>query len=548
MAALAPRADGALSAAAPPAFPLMTPRLQGELSPDGTLDLSLWGLGEVGRLRLAGLEGPFAIAPNRIEAAGGAGLGAAQSAPALVVSGPRPQPAEEGRLVVQPRGDDWLIAAGASDAELAAALALDVAQVRREAEAYVRRCDALPAAGPLLRSLVMQGAHAALSSVRRDEAGRFAGLAAGLIYSNPPRTYYRDGYWTLQLLLRLAPDAAADQIELLAAGVRPDGEAPSAVIVPCPAADAFEHNRLAREALAAIHWRPGEWWSDHFDSPLFFVLAVGDHAAATGDDALARRCWPLLTAVFRRYLALRGPDGLPVKPHNDRDWADNVYREGLVAYDLGLWVGALDVLARLGARLGQDLAAEAAAEAAQARAAIARSLLRDGLYVDYLRPDGWAETHLALDALTLLRFDAAPAPQAAAFLEAVRARLESRHNPDQPYGDFGMLCVWPTFADRQALRAKSAFPFRYHNGGDWPWLDALCAAERLRRGLPGWRYPLTRWWEACLANGWAGAVEHFSVPFGRGSLLQAWSSLPAAVALQYADQVLVGDAEDRLAV
>jgi hypothetical protein len=39
-------------------------------------------------------------------------------------------------------------------------------------------------------------------------------------------------------------------------------------------------------------------------------------------------------------------------------------------------------------------------------------------------------------------------------------------------------------------------------------------------------------------------VEHFSRPFGRGSLLQGWSSLPAAVALQYANQVLAGDPDE----
>jgi len=32
-------------------------------------------------------------------------------------------------------------------------------------------------------------------------------------------------------------------------------------------------------------------------------------------------------------------------------------------------------------------------------------------------------------------------------------------------------------------------------------------------------------------------VEHYSTPFGRGSLLQAWSSLPAAVALAFADRM-----------
>jgi glycogen debranching enzyme len=104
-----------------------------------------------------------------------------------------------------------------------------------------------------------------------------------------------------------------------------------------------------------------------------------------------------------------------------------------------------------------------------------------------------------------------------------------------------MLCAWPPFRRRADTRAKSVFAFRYHNGADWPWLDALYAGERLRRGLPGWRYPLTRWWESCLANGWAGPVEYFSPPFGRGCLLQGWSALPAATALAHADAVLAGD-------
>jgi glycogen debranching enzyme len=541
-----PRADGLIATAALPEFPLMGPRLQGELSVEGDLTLSIWGAGEMGRLRIEGLQGPFVVGPNWIEARNGAGLFVAQSAPALALKGARPDgvwPSGAGGFIVEPRGADWVVAAGADEIEAAAALALDVPAIVKQAADHVARCDLLPAAEPLLRSLVMQGAHAALSSVRQDQHGAFAGLAAGLIYANPPRSYYRDSYWTTQLLLRVAPEVAGAQIDLLARSVQPDGEAPSAMIVGGAHAAAFEQRRLAEAAMAAIHWRLGEWWSDHFDSPLFFVLAVADHAAATGDDALARRHWPTLAAIFRRYMALRGPQGLPVKPHNDRDWADNVARDGMVAYDLGLWIGALDALARLAARLDPPLADQARAEAAQARAAADAALWRGDHYADYVRPDGWTEPHLVLDALMLLRFDAAPDARASEVLARCRGVLESRHNPDQPYGDFGMLCAWPPFADHAALRAKSAFPYRYHNGGEWPWLDAVFAAERLRRGLPGWRYPLTRWWEVCLEQGWAGAVEHFSAPYGRGSLLQAWSSLPAAVALEYSEQVLAGDPE-----
>jgi hypothetical protein len=537
------RPDGLIESDALPAFPLMAPRLHGELSPNGALRLSIWGAGEVGRLQIAGLAGPFIVAPNRLQATGG-GLALAQSAPVLAIRGARTERVHTegaGHMIVVARPQGVLVGAGTDAVEAAQGLALDFDQIEGEADAYAAACDLLPAADPLLRGMVIQGAHAASSSVRAYPSGGFAGLSAGLAYSTPARTYYRDGYWTLQLLLRLAPQIVAAEIELLAARVQDDGEAPSGVIVEGPHAAAFEAYRLAEPALAAVHWRPGEWWSDHFDSPLFLILAVGDHAAATGEDALARSHWPKLAAIFRRYLALRGPDGLPVKPHNDRDWADNVYRQGLVSYDLGLWVGALDMLAQLGASIDPATAAAARQEAVAARAAIDHTLRRDGVIVDYLRSDGWAEPHLALDAMTLLRFDAVADERAQVMLEQTREHLESRRNGDQPYGDFGMLCVWPPFADRAALRAKSAFPYRYHNGGEWPWLDGLYAAERLRRGLGGWRYPLTRWWAACLERGWAGPVEHFSAPFGRGSLLQAWSSLPAAVALAWADRVLAGD-------
>ena len=306
----------------------MGPRLQGELAPDGTLRLAVWGSGEAGALRIAGLAGPLVIAPNRLRAIDGAGLALAQSGPALAIRGARAEHVHAegaGHMIVASRPEGLLVAAGMDAAEAALGLALDFAQIEQEADAYAAACDLMPAADPLLRSMVMQGTHAARSSVRSYPSGAFAGLSAGLAYSSPPRTYYRDGYWTLPLLLRRDPAVVAAQIDLLATHVQDDGEAPSGVIIACPHAEAFEALRLAEPALAAAHWRPGEWWSDHFDSPLFFVLAVGDHAAATGDDALARRHWRRLTAVFRRYLGFRGPDGLPVKPRNDRDWADNVY-------------------------------------------------------------------------------------------------------------------------------------------------------------------------------------------------------------------------------
>jgi hypothetical protein len=211
-----------------------------------------------------------------------------------------------------------------------------------------------------------------------------------------------------------------------------------------------------------------------------------------------------------------------------------------VAYDLGLWVGACEAIVRLAERRDHLLAGQATQAAARARAGLAALWQPTGWYADYAA-EGFTERHLALDSLTLLRHAAVPEDRALAVLESVRRSLESRHNAAQPWGDWGVLCAYPPFARRADLRSKTAFPFRYHKGGDWPWLDGLYAGERLRRGLSGWRYPLVRWWETSLAQGWMGAVEYFSPPFGRGSLLQAWSSMPAAVALEHKQTVLAGD-------
>ena len=433
-----------------------------------------------------------------------------------------------------------MLAVGASRTEAEAALALSVEAIVAEAKAYAARCDRLPDADPVMRSMVIQGTHAALSSIRQDEHGQFAGLAAGQAYSVPARTYFRDGYWTMQPLLSLAPDAVRDQIRLLAKGVQPDGEAPSGVILSGPAQSAaWEVFRRNADRYKEEHLRPGDWWSDHFDSPLFFVLALGDYVDATGNRSETPRHWPLVTAIFERYQRFCGDGALPQKPHNDRDWADNVYREGLVSYDLGLWLGALDAIVALGPELDPELVNRAKAAAAAGRQAIDAALWSDKAqgYADFLTPSGFAEDHLMLDTLTLSRYDGVPESKSKRALGAMATELESRNNHRQPYGDWGMLCAFPPYKRPADVRAKSAFAYRYHNGSDWPYLDAIYAQERLRRGLGGARYALLRWWEVSLANGWAGAVEYYSPPFGRGSLLQGWSGLPAHVAVRFRDQL-----------
>ena len=574
---MTPTSHGEITTSHPVILPIMAPRLQADAHPDGYLDLALWGSGRLGRIRFSKLAGPYVYGPNRIIAEAG-GIFVAQSKPILLIrnahlegvyparrcawwheidkDSPKPKLTKRndrrivvtgwGAMIIEVDDGDIRIAAGASKEEAEAAFGLANDAIVAEAASYIARCDLTPKADPVLRSMVMQGAHAALSSIRLDENGTFAGLAAGQAYSAPARTYYRDGYWTMQMLLKLAPEAVRDEIRLLAKGVQPDGEAPSGVILTGPAQSRAWQNfvldatrnpeKYRGKAAPEHHNRPDDWWSDHFDSPLFFILFLADYVETTGDVVEAVRHWPLVTAIVERYLALAGPGSvLPLKPRNDRDWADNVYREGLVSYNLGLFVGALDGVAKLGAGHDPALAQKAREVAASARAEIEDRLFvpsRNG-YADFVTPDGFVEDHLVLDSLTLSRYGAISQTRASGLLKAMEEVLEARNNTRQPYGDWGVLCAYPPFKRASDVRSKTAFPFRYHNGSDWPYWDGVYAEERIRRGLGGARYALIRWWETCLANGWAGAVEYFSPPYGRGSLLQGWSAMPAAVVLKY---------------
>lgn len=572
--ALTPRHDGWLTGQRPLPFALMAPRLQATLE-DGVLSLSLWGGGDLARIKLSfDWQAPFHYGPNILQARGG-GMWVAQSAPVLLVRGARNlrvTPARNaarwakamptravrvshgagdtsyrlpwGMLRVQQRGDDLLIAAGSSEDECAAALNLSAAAIIDEATTYATQCDGMPDTPPMLRAMIVSGLHTALASRRKLADGRFGGLAAGMNYTAPSRTYYRDGYWTLQALLLVDPASVAAQIDLLAQGIHADGEAPSAVIVADAAQQAvWEDFRLSNPDETAAHTRAGEWWSDHTDSPLFFVLALADYCRTMGDDALFGRYLPQVRAIYQRYAAMATQgDGLPIKPRHDRDWADNVFRSGHVSYISGLWLGTLAAIATHARGHDSALTRDAQKQHDSARLAVAELLMT---------PQGWpcnyrdsarglSEDHLSLDCLTLIDGGAFDVAQTRDILDLVRTQLETRHNTNQPYGDWGVMCAWPPYKTRGDLRGKTVFAYRYHNGSDWPWLDGLYARARLHAGLDGWRYPLMHWWEYGLHQGWTSPVEYFSPPYGRGSLLQGWSSMAAAVALAHRDTVMAG--------
>lgn len=564
MGLLTPTTDGWLRSDRLLTTAFMAPRLQATFDEDGNLRLALWGGGDLGRLSLqTDWQGPFVYGPNLIRAATG-GIFMAQSQPALLIKkaragrySPAKKPAKWAKAVIkasvdaqsnlksyrlpwgilqiETHGEDILITAGADDKECAVARQLTGPAIEQEARDYAAACDRLPQANDLLRSMVVQGVHTALASRRFLKDGSYAGLAAGMNYSFPSRTYYRDGHWTLQALLHVDPPTVARQIELLARGINDQGEAPSAIIVADPSQmEAWNDFRLSHPQEAAAHTRANDWWSDHTDSPLFFILTLGDYCATVKDVTLFQRYLPQVEAIYKRYatLAEKG-GGLPQKPRHDRDWADNVFRAGDVSYIAGLWLAALNIIIRLDRGV---LAQQASVSRETTLAALPRLITQHGWPMNYADQNNQIiEDNLSLDTLTLTLADAPGSDQ---LLAHIAKTLETRHNAAQPWGDWGVMCAWPPYTHRRDLRGKTLFPYRYHNGSDWPWLDGLYARERLRRGLDGWDYPLLRWWSWSLQQGWTSPVEYYSPRHGRGSLLQGWSSMAAAATLSYQDIIL----------
>ncbi len=584
---------GELEGRGPVELALTGARLQARVSPTGVRDVLVWGSGLAGELRFEPplpVDARVRVTPNRIVYDWGEGrltvaglprapvvvLRAEGAAPGLRLVASRRVPAGFDRraaLLAEPDGwrvaSDWadlllrspvgvagprgrlafgpaglaLLAGGADrdEAARAAASVLAAAMPERELEAWQGElADVLRLPDDELQGLFLHGLHAARSARRELKGGRFAGLAAGVGYAMPPRTYYRDGYWTLQALLPAWPEVAREQLLLLAREVAADGVAPSGVIVASPAGERhWRARRAADPALAADHPRDGVWWADHTDAPLFFALLACEVAAWTGDLGL----WATevdgvtigarVVAVLERAHRSADASGLPVKPAHDRDWADNVFRGGHVTYDVGLYHGALVAVADLLAASDDAAAARYRARARVVREAALRRLWREDLghFVEFVGEDGRAESHLAIDTLTALRYGLADDARARRTLAAMRRRLETRHNRAQPYGDWGVMNVFPPYAPWVRRRGKSRFPYRYHDGADWPVWDGVYAEQRMRLGVGGWRYPLTRWWAVGLAQGRATPVEVFSPPYGAGSPSNAWSSMPAAALL-----------------
>lgn len=388
---------------------------------------------------------------------------------------------------------------------------------RQQAEEYSKwLIEAFPEGGEY-RAQFASCLNTILSSYKETED--FSGFFAGVNYSYPPRTYFRDGYYTALAALEYRPDWVRNQLCTLVEGIDEQGRCPSAVIGP---------GRF--------------FWPDHLDAPQFFMLLLDAYVQQEGAQLLnvPVRGKPMLEwarLCTDGLLARADHTGLlPREKGNRHDWADNVYREGYVTYVQALFCGAVKSFGRLLAAGHQEGASEYLQKAGCISKAIEKYLwLEDkGWYANYVS-ENCVEDNLSIDTVLLVWLDIIEDSRARQLLKNMERYLETAHNPAQLFGSWGTMCCWPPYKYKAHLVEKSSYDFVYHNGADWPYWSCVYGMCKLKYGMDG-EYPITKWFRYGMEHNWCTPVEYYSPAAEKGSNLQGWSGIGALAVRQLAKE------------
>ena len=342
--------------------------------------------------------------------------------------------------------------------------------------------------------------------------GDFKGFMAGCKYILPARTYFRDSYFTVLCMYNGQTEKVRNEIIALSRAIGEDGDCPSAVVY-----DYSAH------------------WGNHFDSPSMYVIMIYDYVNNTKDFSILREqigsftVLELMRKVIDRLSEYCDETGLLVKSgeYNRRDWADEVNRYGYVTYDELLYARALYCFSRLLTLMGDSEADAYYGMFEKVKESINTYLwLEDkGYYLNFTNGD-FTEDNLSIDTVLAVIFGISDKDRSKRFLESCERLLDSRNN--SAVEPFGMFCVYPLYKSIKGAVNKSATPFNYHNGADWPYLSAMLAYAYKMYGFE-YEFALKNWFTYNLKNGNYTPVEYFSPYCKDGSLLQAWSSTVAFV-------------------
>ncbi len=346
------------------------------------------------------------------------------------------------------------------------------------------------------------------------KSGEFNAFCAGSNYIDIIRTYFRDSYFTVLPMYNGHTDLVRAQIITLARGISENGDCPSAVT-----------------------YKFSDFWGNHFDSPSFFVMMVYDYVKNTGDKTVleevvgGQTIFEKAVAVIERLSQYTDDTGLIFKPgkYNKRDWADEVNRNGYVTYVEILYARALYCLSRLCEWKSVSESEKYANEYVRVKNAINEMLFDEekGYYVNFKDGD-FIERNLSIDTVFAVIFKIADQEKSLRVLNAMERLLETRNNAEQLGGDFGVMCVYPPYERLIGANHRSARPFDYHNGANWPYLSAMYAYAKMLYGKE-YKYALTSWFSYNCEKGYYTPVEYYTPYYETGSCLQAWSGACAFV-------------------
>jgi hypothetical protein len=218
-----------------------------------------------------------------------------------------------------------------------------------------------------------------------------------------------------------------------------------------------------------------DWFKDypysyiHPDSPLWYVIAMGQYYRFTGDRQFVEESWPSIRKAYDYCVSLLDPaDGLPTIPKGEWGSMETAaFRKD--AAMAGEWIAALGALAEIGTALGDgQLAAECARRKQQSSSSMEQFWNSASNYYNYgLDPEGRPVTNLNPAIGLSAWIGSLPDAKARAVLERLATgaflsdwgqRNMSLEDPRYREGDYQVGSVWPVMTFGPMLA-----DFRYHN-------------------------------------------------------------------------------------
>ncbi|SDN18932.1 hypothetical protein SAMN04487897_10273 [Paenibacillus sp. yr247] len=107
--------------------------------------------------------------------------------------------------------------------------------------------------------------------------------------------------------------------------------------------------------------------------------------------------------------------------------------------------------------------------------------LKEHGYFNYRNSNGFLETNTSVELSLLIMFDLLSPEDQSALIGQLTSQLETKNNQSQQYGDWGIMTAFPFYHNVHLQVEKSMAPYRYHNGGDWPYWDGVYAMAKLMK-------------------------------------------------------------------